>query len=238
MSKYTYQTPGKWTAGMTVSEGDVFQVNDNDKKTNTSLTVGDFYIVRNGGDIQPYPANGQSNADWMYEPRAWAGVSKISLNTDAGTTATIVANGMQMARVYVHMNPTDQGGQDISVDPDALMNATQLVNYQTGKPLTLIPTPTPQNPTTQQGWLYCTKPNDYVTSQAVSGNTTAMQVLELFVLCNNPDSNNLLNIGATVRPTRGEKVEDTMDDSGVIHSSVTVTAKPVPGFTRMTHGGK
>ncbi|OWO79758.1 hypothetical protein B5C26_19770 [Photorhabdus luminescens] len=226
---YTYKNPGTWESGVQVSTNDVFQITQDDNTKNPNLKVRDYYVTKYDGNIQPYPSDGNSNESWELIPRGWGDVKSINLITDTGSTASIFANGLQTARVYVHFIPGDQGGKTFSVDKATRIKATTLVNYNTGEELTRLTTPPSfENPTSNRGWLFYTESNKSEDKQQADSDDNT---LIFYVLCNDKDFAALptLQIGVKIKPTAAdEPVLDTAYAEGSEQSFVVITAKAQP----------
>ncbi|MQL50350.1 hypothetical protein GEA64_21395 [Photorhabdus khanii] len=230
---YTYNSHGIWNADLTVTYGDVFYVTPDDHAKNSNLTTGDYYLALYDGPIIAYPASGQSDAHWKYVPASsapWVDVNNVRLDTDMGETATIFANGLQMTPVYVYFTLGDDSGKMTidSLTALAYQNTT-LIDYNTGKPLTRVDFIDPDHRVPTNGWYFCTKANDFVTTNANRGSNykdvTAASLI-FYVACQSR-SQTAKKIGASIQPSGAP---DPFLDSlyGKFHSSVSITAMDTP----------
>ncbi|MDE9463467.1 hypothetical protein [Xenorhabdus bovienii] len=231
---YTYDSPGIWAADLTVTYGDVFLV----KQENSNLTTGSYYLALYDGPIIAYPKSGQSDANWKYLPAnlaPWGDVNNVQLSTEMGDTATIFANGLQMARVYVYFTQGEKSG-DMTVDSLTALayQNTTLIDYNTGTPLTRVDSIDSEHPVPSDGWYFCTTPNDFVTSNANRGNNdkdVPAVLLTFYVACQSR-TQAAKRIGASIQPTGApDPVMDSAYSSNGFHSPVSITAN-APPYTR------
>lgn len=173
----------------------------------------------------------------------WNGVGAFSLSTaDGSHKATIYASGLQMTPVYVYMSPLTGPSSDpasLNVNDAIIEQAyqnTTLIDYETGAPLIRVESIDYDNPVPGDGWYFCTKPNNYVTSGIERTDTEGphSMTLTFYVACKYSTTQRK-TIGASVLLSdTGELIVDTDHSPDGFNSNVVITAYEVPYSNSLT----
>ncbi|MGV7963704.1 hypothetical protein QPK13_22330 [Photorhabdus tasmaniensis] len=182
---HSFDNPGTWAIGTSVSKGDIFKTTDtHGLRTPPEQIKSDhqideepemYYRALFSGEITEAHSYSDT-ASWAASPPPrWEGVgeSSISLTSITGGGVQIYANGLHMVPIYVNLIPvnsddTPLGSGDIS-DAD-LKAGIRLIDFNTGEILPLLNTPPSiDNPYTTEGWAYAYKPSEFAPDAIAGG---------------------------------------------------------------------
>jgi hypothetical protein len=149
----------------------------------------------------------------------WTNVSKLEVIIETGQTrCNIYGNSRNMIGVVVSIQPTDEQGKPVHVDPYVLFNSTQLIDY------------VDETTFHYQGssdWCYTDKPNEFNTIPGVT-RAAALQMkdgipqVKFYVYCYDDARVRTKTIGVQVRTSSGNLIKSSQN--GTYHSSVQLAA--------------